>query len=103
MDLEILDVCFPHSVADKILSRGIEEWDVLQALQADPELGDSQPRVFRRGPGRRGGVIYWALCRVPSSGRYLEVAFEMTQDHIAWCYHALDMRPSARRRYGKAR
>ena len=49
MRFEILEVCFPEPVADRILARGISEEDVLEALQADPDLGDATAAVLRGG------------------------------------------------------
>jgi hypothetical protein len=103
MEHEVLEVCFPGPVLGKILARGIAEEEVLEALQADPDLGDGPPLLFAKGTGRRGGSVFWGLCRVPSSGRYLEVGFELMEDGTAWCYHAMDMRRRARRRYERER
>jgi len=103
MRYRVADVCFPVRVADKILGRCITEEDVLEALRADPDLGDDASVVVERGPGRRGGTVFWALCRVPGSGRYLEVGFELTDDGTAWCYHAMEMRRRLRQRYERER
>jgi len=97
--MRIRSVAFPSSVAEKIGSRGITEEEIREALAADPDLGDLEPTLHPGGVGRRGGVVFRGLCRVPTSGRYLEVAFELMPDGTAWCYHALEMRPRDRRRF----
>jgi len=87
----------------KLQQRGTSEDDVLDALLVAPGSGDDPPVWLAQAGGLRGGQEFLVLCRVPRSGRCLEVAFELAADGTAWCYHAMDMRPRDRRRYPKRR
>jgi len=101
--MRIRNVSFPLSVAEKIASRGITEEEVYEALMARADSGEQELLPIRREEGLRGGESTWALCRVPSSGRYLSVAFELTADGTAWCYHAMEMTPAQRRQFWRQR
>ena len=103
MAFDIDEVRFPHLVEAKIRGRRIAEDEVYEALTAAGDPGEEEPLTIRRVAGLRGGDGFWVLCRVPSSGRYLSVGFEVMPNGLAWCYHAMEMTQTQRRQFQRRR